>query len=72
MFACKDCRDTGWVCEAHPIKPWAGPRFCGCGAGGMPCPKCSEDGEWNADPDWPPNVSRVLRSLLHMSGKKVN
>jgi hypothetical protein len=24
------CKDTGWVCENSPAKPWDG--ACGCGA----------------------------------------
>lgn len=41
MFRCRDCKDTGWVCEAHPAKPYTGTRCCGCGAVEMPCPRCS-------------------------------
>lgn len=40
MFRCRDCKDTGWVCEAHPAKPYTGTRCCGCGAVEMPCPRC--------------------------------
>lgn len=40
MFRCSDCKDTGWVCEAHPAKPYTGTRCCGCGAVEMPCPRC--------------------------------
>lgn len=68
MLNCKDCRDTGWVCEAHPTRPWTGTHGCGCGAAGMPCPRCSPQLAW----DKPPDVSKVFRSVTHVSGKKVN
>jgi len=29
---CDTCDNTGFVCEAHPNRPWNGP--CGCGAAG--------------------------------------
>lgn len=68
MRRCKICQDTGWVCEAHPEKPWTGTRSCGCGAPGMPCPRCSPEVAW----DKPPDYSRIFRSVTHVSGKKVN
>jgi len=46
---CATCRDTFWVCEDHPDKPWDGEDACGCGAAGMPCPVCNP-----ADADHPP------------------
>jgi len=40
---CNTCDKTGWVCEYHPDKPWAGVTnrkdACSCGAG-MPCEVC--------------------------------
>lgn len=53
MMECTLCQDVGWVCEEHPGRPWAGPRACGCGAAGIPCPLCnvSEDGEAPRMPD---------------------
>lgn len=66
MRKCKACQDTGWVCEAHSDKAWIGRRSCGCGAAGIPCPRCNE--RW----DSPPDVSRVFRSVLHVTGKTVN
>lgn len=62
---CTSCDDTGWICETHPNKPWNGPKACGCGAAGMPCIICNGDGE-------KPNMSRVLRSVLVVKGKKVH
>jgi hypothetical protein len=35
---CARCDNCRWVCEAHPDRPWDGPRACGCGAPGDPCP----------------------------------
>ena len=41
-MTCPRCYDTRWVCEAHPERPWeGGPRACGCGATGEPCPVCN-------------------------------
>src|ERR1700676_2765346 len=31
---CSRCEDTGWVCEAHPDRPWEGEHACTCGAAG--------------------------------------
>jgi hypothetical protein len=40
---CETCRDTRWVCEAHPDLPWNDhPSACRCGEPGMPCPDCNE------------------------------
>lgn len=38
---CPTCKGVGWVCEAHPSKPWADtiPDGCTCSAG-MPCRAC--------------------------------
>jgi hypothetical protein len=41
MTVCKRCDDSGWVCEEHPGRPWAGLHACNCGAAGMPCPVCN-------------------------------
>jgi hypothetical protein len=38
---CSGCGDTPWVCEAHPEWPWDGPKACGCGGAGKPCPECN-------------------------------
>ena len=35
-------------------------------------PRCSPDADCNADPDQPPKVNTVLKSLLRIAGKKVN
>lgn len=52
---CPNCDDTGWVCEGHPNKPWAGVSSrndaCGCGAG-EPCPACVPEGECPDDARW--------------------
>jgi hypothetical protein len=68
MLTCKDCRDTGWVCEAHPTKPWTGTHGCGCGAAVMPCPRCTPDSAW----DTAPVHSGILRSAMRVAGKKAN
>lgn len=44
MRICLRCDDTRFVCEAHPLLPWAtSPRGCHCGAAGDPCPICNRD-----------------------------
>jgi hypothetical protein len=46
QMRCLLCEDCGWVCEAHPDRPWEGEHACRCGGAGAPCPHCnaSEDG----------------------------
>src|SRR5258708_35371476 len=34
---CSRCEETGWVCEAHPDKPWEGEHACG--------PRCNPSDE---------------------------
>jgi hypothetical protein len=48
---CSHCDDTGWVCEAHPDRPWEGARACGCGGAGDPCPDCN-----SSDEEHPPRM----------------
>jgi hypothetical protein len=38
---CSLCEGTGWVCVLHRDHPWNGPRACGCGVTGVPCPSCN-------------------------------
>lgn len=41
---CGNCADSGFVCENHPDRPWAGMvggAEC-CGGAGMPCPECCD------------------------------
>jgi hypothetical protein len=68
MRLCKSCQDTGWVCETHPTRAWSGTRCCGCGAAGIPCPRCSSELAW----DKPPDYSKLFQSASHLPGKKVN
>jgi hypothetical protein len=42
---CFVCEDYGWVCEAHPDKPFEGEHACTCGGAGAPCPSCNESDE---------------------------
>ena len=62
-MGCETCDNTGWVCEAHPDRPWNGPNACGCGGAGMACIISNGDGE-------KPDMSRVMKSALVVSGKK--
>ncbi|WP_035968758.1 hypothetical protein [Bradyrhizobium sp. WSM1417] len=41
-MACARCDGTHWVCESHPDRPWDGPKACGCGGAGEPCPNCND------------------------------
>ncbi|EUB98107.1 hypothetical protein PMI07_006421 [Rhizobium sp. CF080] len=65
MIKCKDRRNTGGVCEAHPTRPWTGTRGCGCGTAGMRSPRYSPELAW----DTPPDVSR-LRSVTYIAGNR--
>jgi hypothetical protein len=38
---CAVCEDCGWVCEAHPDRPFDGERACTCGGAGTPCSSCN-------------------------------
>jgi hypothetical protein len=51
MKFCARCDNSRWVCEALPDRPWLGPRECGCGAPGVPCPACN-----HADEDHGPQM----------------
>jgi hypothetical protein len=42
-----------FVCEAHPLLPWEGPRACGCGAPGDPCPVCNRMDSDTEQPELP-------------------
>jgi hypothetical protein len=37
-MTCDLCDDTGWTCENHPDRPFAGPNACPCEGAGMPSP----------------------------------
>ncbi|QOZ68900.1 hypothetical protein SAMN05192541_15124 [Bradyrhizobium arachidis] len=43
-MTCARCDGTHWVCENHPERPWEGPKACGCGGAGAPCPVCNRVG----------------------------
>jgi hypothetical protein len=41
-----NCKDTLWVCENYPDRPWSGHLLaCTCGQAGMPCPVWNEPAE---------------------------
>jgi hypothetical protein len=44
--SCTVCDGTGWVCEAHPDRPFDGfstrADACDCGAPGEPCQVCND------------------------------
>jgi hypothetical protein len=42
LMTCTRCDNTHWVCENHPDRPWEGPKACGCGGAGEPCPDCNK------------------------------
>jgi hypothetical protein len=52
---CAVCDDTGWVCEAHPDRPFRGfssrTDACDCIGVGMPCEACN-----HSDADHPPST----------------
>jgi hypothetical protein len=57
-MTCRLCKDTGWVCERHPERPWDGDQACGCSAAGMPCVRCNPSDLDN--PPRPPAGTRVV------------
>jgi hypothetical protein len=61
---CTECDETGWVCEAHMLRPWDGANACGCGAAGAPCPACNVP-EKKADP---PRMPRGFRTEVDKDG----
>jgi hypothetical protein len=65
-MTCERCRNTGWVCERHPHKPWDGLRACGCGAARMPCPRCAPDDGW----DKPPVITELNAEALWAAPRK--
>lgn len=59
---CVKCADTGWVCECHGDRPWAGvsnhPRACDSPAGDN-C-ACNQSGE----------TERAMSTTFDLSGDK--
>jgi hypothetical protein len=41
LLKCSPCEGVGWVCALHRDRPWDGPKACGCGVTGVPCPICN-------------------------------
>lgn len=60
---CAVCDDTGWVCEAHPDKPWSGEHACGCGGAGALCPRCNA-----SDQDEAPRLPKGFRTDFDKKG----
>jgi hypothetical protein len=60
---CLVCEDIGWVCEAHPERPWEGPHGCGCGAAGAPCPWCNEPAEGET-----PRMAEGFKTVVDKDG----
>ena len=64
---CERCDRTGWVCEAHPFKPWSdsgSPKACGCGAAGDPCLDRNPSNEFVA-----PDTSEVIVEVYEAAGR---
>lgn len=64
---CSTCSSTGWVCENHHDKPWAGGMPDGfkkcCGGAGMPCIKCNP-----SDYDNPPRELAGSKIIFDRNG----
>jgi hypothetical protein len=64
-----ECGGTGWVCEDHENKPWAGSSIsadaCACGGAGIPCLVCNR-----SDPDNQPRMPDGYKTILHADGWK--
>jgi hypothetical protein len=64
MRFCARCDNCRWVCENHPDKPWEGPRACGCGGAGMPCPVCNNRFDEDTEPELPDDFEIDRRRKL--------
>lgn len=56
---CLHCDNCHWVCENHRDRPWEGPRACGCGGAGAPCPVCNHGTEPEMPDDFVP--AKIVR-----------
>jgi hypothetical protein len=61
MRFCTRCDISRLVCEAHPDKPWDGPRACGCGAPGDPCSVCNNRIDKDIEPELPEDFEIDMR-----------
>jgi hypothetical protein len=72
--ACSRCDGTHWVCENHPERPWDGPKACGCGGAGDPCPACNDaaPGELPLPPGFKNSITSIdgMRPLLRNQAGK--
>jgi hypothetical protein len=57
---CARCDNCRWVCEAHQIGQ--GPRACGCGAPGDPCPVCNRV-DTGTEPELPEDFVVDIRKI---------
>jgi hypothetical protein len=62
---CNLCKDSGWVCESHPHRPWEGRHVCGCGAAGAPCPECNATNDANA-----PRMPEGFKTEVDKDGRR--
>jgi hypothetical protein len=60
---CAVCDDCGWVCEAHPDRPFQGERACTCGGAGAPCPSCNP-----SDADTEPRPPKGFKTEFDKKG----
>jgi hypothetical protein len=60
---CAVCEDCGWVCEAHPDRPFEGERACTCGGAGAPCPRCNA-----GDEDTEPRAPKGFKTEFDKKG----
>jgi hypothetical protein len=67
MKFCARCDNCRWVCEGHPERPWEGPRACGCGAPGDPCPVCNR-ADQDIEPEMPEDFVAKGWLELHEGG----
>lgn len=65
------CYGTGWVCEEHNDKPWAGMMPDGfvecCGGAGEPCKKCNP-----SDRDNPPRFGDMDEVYADVNDPSIN
>lgn len=66
VMACERCGGDGWVCEAHPDRPWP---HDDCSGPGIPFPACQIPG---ARPELPDNWRSVTNTQEPESVRDMN
>jgi hypothetical protein len=68
---CSVCDDCGWVCEAHPDRPFKGEHACNCGGAGESRSWCNDDDTRTASAEGLQNRTRQ-EGLASLKGRHMN